>query len=376
VNISHNGGGTVEPQTTTSLNFSFTYTPSSSDAGKVISIFVTTDNPQGSPCAAADETFELTVNPVPSVPTVGTITSPTCTVSTGSVALSGLPSNGTWTLNRSPGNSTTGTGTSTLISTLQSGTYLFNVTAATGCTSGNTPEVVIEDPPDLPDPPQIENIIPPTCTRSTGSVDLSGLPSTGTWTLTRVQGGVTTPGSGTQRTVQNLLEGTYNFTVTNADGCTSGPSADVVMPAQPQIPNPPVIGAITHPTCEIATGSVVLNQLPEEGTWTLTRFPGTIINTGTGNTTLISDLVSGTYNFIVSNESGCTSIPSNNVVVNNRPPIPSVPVILEVIQPTCIVLTGSIRLGGLPSGQEWILTQNPGNIQFTGNTPDFTLTGL
>jgi hypothetical protein len=53
----------------------------------------------------------VTVNPLPSAPVVGTITQPTCSVSTGSVALSGLPATGTWTLTRTPGGATqTGTG--------------------------------------------------------------------------------------------------------------------------------------------------------------------------------------------------------------------------------------------------------------------------
>ncbi|MBN2275698.1 MAG: hypothetical protein JXK95_15320, partial [Bacteroidales bacterium] len=59
-------------------------------------------------------------------PTIGTITQPTCAVSTGSVVLSGLPSTGTWTLTRTPGGTTTsGTGTSTTLSGLPTGTYTY-----------------------------------------------------------------------------------------------------------------------------------------------------------------------------------------------------------------------------------------------------------
>jgi hypothetical protein len=56
-------------------------------------------------------------------PVIGTITQPTCSVATGSVALSGLPASGTWTVTASPGGTTTtGTGTTTTFSGLTAGT--------------------------------------------------------------------------------------------------------------------------------------------------------------------------------------------------------------------------------------------------------------
>ena len=74
-------------------------------------------------------TRAVTVLPEPSGPVVGTITQPTCETTTGSVALSGLPSSGTWTLIRNPGGVlTTGTGTDTIINNLSPGTYTFSVT--------------------------------------------------------------------------------------------------------------------------------------------------------------------------------------------------------------------------------------------------------
>ena len=49
----------------------------------------------------------LTINVSPTAPTVGTITQPTCAISTGSVVIRGLPASGTWTLTRTPGGTTT-----------------------------------------------------------------------------------------------------------------------------------------------------------------------------------------------------------------------------------------------------------------------------
>jgi hypothetical protein len=63
-------------------------------------------------------------------PTIGTITQPNCTTSTGSVVLNDLP-NGTWILTQNPGGiETLGTGTSTTISGLSEGTYSYTVKKA------------------------------------------------------------------------------------------------------------------------------------------------------------------------------------------------------------------------------------------------------
>lgn len=86
----------------------------------------------------------LTVNALPATPGIGTITQPTCSVSTASVVVNNLPSSGTWTLTRSgtSGATTTGSGTSTTISGLSPGTYAFTVSDGV-CTSAISTNVVI-----------------------------------------------------------------------------------------------------------------------------------------------------------------------------------------------------------------------------------------
>jgi hypothetical protein len=82
-------------------------------------------------------TGTITVNLLPSAPTIESITQPTCTTTTASIVLTDLPSSGTWTLARSGSSiaSTTGTGTSTTISGLEEGSYTFTVTNEIGYTS-------------------------------------------------------------------------------------------------------------------------------------------------------------------------------------------------------------------------------------------------
>ena len=250
----------------------------------------------------------MLVPSAPTAPVVGTRTQPTCAVPTGSVALSGLPSSGTWTLTRNPGAVTsTGTGTSTTVSNLAPGTYTFTVTDASGCVSPATGNVVINAVPSAPTAPVVGTRTQPTCAVPTGSVALSGLPSSGTWTLTRNPGAVTTPEQGASTTVSTLAPGTYTFTVTDASGCVSPATGNVVINAVPSAPPAPVVGTRTQPTCAVPTGSVALSGLPSSGTWTLTRNPGAVTSTGTGTSTTVSNLAPGTYTFTVTDASGCVS---------------------------------------------------------------------
>ena len=299
--------------------------------------------------------------PTPTAPVVGAITQPTCTVATGSVVLSGLPA-GNWTIN--PGG-INGNTAATTINNLAPGTYNYTVTNAAGCTSTASANIVVNAQPATPTAPVVGAITQPTCTVATGSVVLSGLPA-GNWTIN--PGGIN--GNTAATTINNLAPGTYNYTVTNAAGCTSPASANVVINAQPATPTAPVVGTITQPTCTVATGSVDLSGLPA-GNWTITRNPGAVTTNGTGATTTINNLASGTYTFTVTNAAGCTSPASTSAVINAQPPTPTAPVVGTITQPTCTVATGSVVLSGLPAGN-W--TINPGGI--AGNTTSTTISNL
>ncbi|HEX9152129.1 MAG TPA: hypothetical protein VF842_08605, partial [Flavobacterium sp.] len=184
---------------------------------------VTTTNASG--CISPGTAVTINAQPiVPAAPSVGTITQPTCAIATGSVVLSGLPA--TWTATQSGTSSATipGTGTSTTISGLAAGTYYYTVSNGT-CTSTTTSAITINAQPAAPAAPSVGTITQPTCTSSTGSVVLSGLPA-GNWTVN--------PGALSGNSATALVTGlspgtTYNFTVTTAAGCTSQASANVVI---------------------------------------------------------------------------------------------------------------------------------------------------
>jgi len=316
---------------------------------------------------------------VPSAPIVGTITQPTCSVSTGSVAFTGLPSSGTWTLTATPGGTTsTGTGTTGTFAGLTAGTaYTFTVTNAGGCTSTASTSAAINTAPVAATAPVVGTITQPTCTTPNGTVDLTGLPSSGTWTVTANPGAITQTGIGTTVTFNSLPAGSsYTFTVTNNVGCTSTASTSAIINTVPGAPGAPIIGTITQPTCTVATGSVDLSGLPSTGTWTLTTTPGGS-STGTGTTTSVSSLAAGTtYTFMVMNDLGCSSSSSLNAVIIAQPITPIAPILGSITQPTCTVATGDVAISGLPSSGTWTITASPGGLTQTGTGTTGTFNGL
>jgi gliding motility-associated-like protein len=373
--ITEDGAGSVSPGSVNSSPFSFTYTPAAGDIGNKVTITVLTNNPLGLPCAAATQSYVLSVSSNPSEPQVGTITQPSCSVATGSVILNGLPSSGTWTITRIPGGvTTTGSGTTSTITGLSSGSYTFTVSNSSGCTSQASTGVTINSQPPSPSAPVIGTVTQPSCAAPTGTVVLNGLPITGSWTITRSPGAVVTTGSGSTTTISNLPEGTFTFTVTNSYGCVSHSSGNAVITMPPNVPSAPVIGLITAPTCAVATGSVSFSGLPS-GSWTLTRNPGALNTAGTGTTVTLSGIPGGTYTYTVSNSSGCASAPSANVVVPAQPPIPSAPLIGLITQPRYDSPFGTIVLNGLPAGT-WTLTMSPGNVVTSGTGTTKTVTGI
>lgn len=93
----------------------------------------------------ARKPITATINPLPSTPTIGAVVQPTCINGTSSIQINNLPA-GSWTLTRSGTSSgtTSGSGTSTTITGLATGTYAFSVNNGT-CGSNNSANVIIND---------------------------------------------------------------------------------------------------------------------------------------------------------------------------------------------------------------------------------------
>ena len=288
------------------------------------------------------ETITLTVN---SAPTMTSATSATiCSGETLNIPLSASPAGATFSWQASSNPSVTGQSltaqsssliNNTLINTTSSPqTVTYSVTPSIGGCSGPVQTVTVTVNP-TPSPAIVGVVTQPSCVLSTGSVSLSGLPSSGSWTITASPGGLTSTGTGTSTTFSGLTASTtYTFIVTSGS-CTSSASTNVVFNSVPGAPGAPVLGAIIQPTCSLPTGSVSLSGLPSSGSWTVTATPGGATITGSGSTAIFNGLPeNNSYTFIVS-DGTCSSPTSLSAQINAVTGIPATPVI-SVLAPTCV----------------------------------------
>jgi hypothetical protein len=195
--------------------------------------------------------------------------------------------------------------------------------------------------------PIVGYTIQPTCTGlSAGSVTLTGLPATGTWTINKNDGSNTTPagtGSGATYTVTGLTMGAYTFTVTTSAG-TSTPSASVTI-GQAKL-SQVTFRQIIQPACGgNSTGSFLLTGLPLTGTWTLN--PGNIQGTGFYYQVTGAAPNPTGYQYTVS-QGSCISDPSQPIIINALPNTPSAPTASSVVQASCSSNGGSVTFNNLP----------------------------
>lgn len=263
-------------------------------------------------------------------PTV-TIIQPSCTVANAMVTLSSSTTglifsidNGTYAPYPAGGYS------------LVAGAHTLTAKNINNCLSPVASFTVNTQPPS-PSAPIIGTVTQPNCNVSTGSVILNNLP-TGTWITN--PGNI--PGSGSSTSLLNLAAGTYTFTVTNAIGCTSPPSATVTINAVVGAPAAPVL-TLTQPTCVVATGSLIITS-PIAGL-TFSFDNGTFTSYPIGGYT---GIISGSHTLIAQNISGCLS-PFANFSINAQPASPLAPTVI-VVQPSCPVSTGNVSVTSPTTG--------------------------
>ncbi|MBK7525353.1 MAG: hypothetical protein IPI53_14705 [Saprospiraceae bacterium] len=264
-------------------------------------------------------------------------------------------SGGNWT---SSNTSIAGITSNGLVSGIGSGIATLRYTrSADGCFSEKV--IAINSNPAVP----FVNIpVQPTCYNPSGSVMLQNLPSTENWTITRSPGGNVYSGSGNSFLISDLpILQSYHFVVVNQAGCTSLPSAQILIG---NIPTDPVISGDSS----LCVGTTAIISPGNHGFWTSSdNNVATITNQG-----IVSGISQGsvllTYTRVAD---GCDQSRIFNVFSN-----PNAPLVSDVYQPTCYEPSGSVSLTGLPVSGSWILYRNPGAVPYNGSGNEYDVTNL
>ncbi|MFB9110503.1 T9SS sorting signal type C domain-containing protein [Flavobacterium gyeonganense] len=190
----------------------------------------------------------VTVNPLPTITTTGTV-NPIC-FSTGSQTATlpytattntpvsysivwsaaantaGLVNQGTTAFSFSSGGGNLST--IAIPANVAANTYTGTMTIqSANCSSTQAIQLTIVPKPSAPIPGTITE---PTCITPTGSLTLSGLPSSVTWLIKQTGPASTTyTGTGTSYPISNLLPGNYQFTVEYTGSCISDASTTAVV---------------------------------------------------------------------------------------------------------------------------------------------------
>jgi hypothetical protein len=263
----------------------------------------------------------VSVNTIPGAPAtpVYTITQPTCTVATGSVSITPVAGL-TYSFDGSAYSTTT-----TYAGLLAGSIHTITAQNSSNCIS-NTANPVLASQPLTPSAPAYV-ITNPTCTTSTGAIDIT--PVIGlTYSFDGSAYSSTTSYSGL------AVGSTHTITAQNATNCISSSVITAAIGAQPPTPAVPSY-TIVEPTCTTATGTISITAVAG-----LTySFDG---GTYSGITSY-SGLLAGSVHSVTSkNATGCVSNAASPAIAS-QPLTPAAPAYV-ITNPTCATSTGTIDI--------------------------------
>ena len=275
----------------------------------------------------------------PVQPTVGTVTQPTCTLATGSFAISNY--NTAYTYNVIPSTGVTVSGAKI---TAPAGNYIVTATLQTCTLSSAT--VTVDLQPATPVQPTLGAVTQPTCTVATGSFAISNYNAAYTYTVI--------PSTGVTVSGANITAPTGSYAVTATLGaCTSVASATATVNAQPATPVQPTVGTVTQPTCTVATGSFAISNY--NAAYTYNVIPSTGVTVSGANITAPA----GSYT-LTATLGTCASVSSGASTVNVQPTTPIQPTLGAVTQPTCTVATGSFAISNYNAAYTYTVIPSTG----------------
>ena len=302
----------------------------------------------------------------------GVKTDPTiCATANGSILISGLSPNTTYTLNYSAGGTaqtpitfTTGNGVTTYtLANLQAAVYSGITVTANGCTS-NALSFSLSDPNPPATPSAASNSA--LCSGATLNLTASGSVAGATYNWSGPNGFSSTQQNPSITNTSTAASGVYNVTVT-VNGCTSPAGTTTVVIEQ--TPPTPVAGSNT-PVC---TGTALTltastsSTMPVSWSWTgpnsyISNNQNPQVSASATNALAGTYNVTATANYAASNVS-CPATASTIVVVNATPAISS----SSSSNPTnCASGTGTIVLNGLNANQLY-------EVHYTGPSGPITI---
>ena len=298
---------------------SASYAAPTTSAGTTYYRVVITDSASGCNSVTSNEA-EVIVNADPSITAQPTASQTVCEDGTANIsvtAIDGVSLSYQWQSSTTSGGSFSNIAGANSASyatpTTSAGTTYYRVVitdSASGCNSvtSNEAEVIISA---LPSTPIIDTIVQPTCNVANGRINLNGLP-TGNWILYQTGTSSTTyNGNTTTFSINTLSTGTYNFTVSDSNNCTTSSALTVILGNiicgnDDDYSGTPIIGGDS--TSDVAANDtldgspVVIGTNPGEVTVNpspsgVTNPSGLTLDPNTGEITVAVGTPSGTYTY-------------------------------------------------------------------------------
>jgi gliding motility-associated-like protein len=284
-------------------------------------------------CTSPARGVTLTVNQTPTFAFSSSSNPTTCGGTNGSITISGLSSNTTYsvsyTFNGAPQSAAnfTSNGSGLLtITGLAAGAYTNITVTLNGCSSAPLAGTITLSPPSTPATPAPTSNTP-VCTGNTISLSTSTVAG-GSYSWTGPSSFTSSVQNPTRASATTAMAGSYCVVVTVA-GCPSAPGCtNVVVNTTPAISS----GTRVNPTtCSGSDGSITLNGLANNTTYSVSyskdlvaQGPFTLTSNGSGQI-LITGLSAGSYTNFTVTANGCTSAVFNGPLVLADPTAPATP---------------------------------------------------